>query len=64
MKKLLYDYSNGIIKVHTKFTKDKTMLKEAKGAKQVNIYKCNDYEIDDHLDGFVTGKYITTLGLN
>lgn len=63
MRKLLYEYSNGEIKIHTKFIKNKTMLKEAKGAKQVSIYKCNDYEIDDHLDGFITGKYITTISL-
>lgn len=61
MRKLLYDYSNGIIKIHTKYIKSKTMLKEAKGAKQVSIYSCNEYEIDNHLDGFITGKYITTI---
>lgn len=64
MKKLLYDYSNGIIKVHTKLIKNKTILKESEGAKQVSIYKCNDYELDRHIEGFTTGKYITTLILN
>ncbi len=64
MRKLVYDYSNGIIKVHTVYVKSKTMYREANGAKQVSIYSCNEYQLDEHLDGFLTGKYITTILLN
>ena len=64
MRKLLYEYSNGEIKIHTKYIKSSTMRKEAKGAKQVSIYSCNEYELDRRIEGFATGKYITTLILN
>lgn len=64
MEKLIYEYSNGFKKVHTIFIINKTILKEANGAKQVTIYKCNEYEIDQRLDNKTAGQYITTLLLN
>ena len=64
MKKLIYEYSSGVKKVHTIFISNKTILKEANGAKQVTINKCNEYEIDKRLDNKTAGQYITTLLLN
>lgn len=62
--KLVYEYSNGLQIVHTKFISNKTMLKESKNAKNVAIYECNELDIEKRLDGFESGKYVTTLLLN
>ena len=60
MKKLFYEYSNGEYSIHTKHISDRTMDKEAKGADRVSIYECNDINLDQRLDGFSAGKFITT----
>ena len=62
--KLVYEYSNGLQLIHTKFISNKTMLKESKNAKQVAIYACDDLDIENRLDGFFSGKHVTTLLLN
>lgn len=62
--KLVYEYSNGLQLVHTKFISNKTMLKESKSAKKVAIYECSGLDIEKRLDGFESGEYITTLLLN
>lgn len=61
MKKLLYEYSNGVKKIHTIFINNETILKESSGAKQVSIYKCNELQIEKRLNSFVAGEYVTTL---
>lgn len=63
MKKIVYVYNNGTTKVHTKYLKNKTMLKEANGAGKVDIYECNEYQLDNMLCGKLDGKYIVTIGL-
>lgn len=60
MKKIVYVYNNGTTKVHTKYLKNKTMLKEANGAGKVDIYECDEYHLENMLNGNLTGKYITT----
>lgn len=60
MKKLVYIYNNGTTKVHTKFIEDKTMLREANGAGRVEIYECDEFHLEQILDGKLAGKYITT----
>lgn len=60
MKKLFYKYSNGEYSIHSNFISSKTINKEANGAEQVSIYKCNDYQLDELLDGYSAGEYITT----
>lgn len=64
MKKLVYVYENGNEVVHAKHISKKTILKECKGSKTVEIYECNELDLEKRLDGFAAGKYITTLSIN
>ena len=61
MKKLIYEYSNGEKRIHNNFIKNSTIRREASGAKQVSIYKCNELQIEKRLNSFVAGEYVTTL---
>lgn len=64
MKKLLYCYSETNMKIHTKFIKNKTILKEAKKAKKVDIYEINEIFLDNFYNGNISlngTTYITTL---
>lgn len=70
-KKIVYHYSNGIIKEHSTYVKNKTILKESKGAKTCNIYEKNTkletvyFGISENQKEYVTRtKFITTLLLN
>lgn len=69
-KKIVYQYSNGIIKEHSTYVKNKTILKESKGAKTCNIYEKNTkletvcFGISENQKEYVTRtKFITTLSL-
>ncbi len=64
MKKLFYEYNNGEYSIHTRFISNATILKEAKGANRVEIYECNELDLEKRLEGLSSGKYITTLILN
>ena len=59
-----YSYNNGEYSLHKRIIGNKTMIKEANGATNVTIYKCNETEIENILDGKLVGQYITTLILN
>ena len=63
MKKLVYVYENGNEVVHSKYISQKTVSREAKGSKKVEIYECNEYELEQRLDGFSAGKYMSTLAI-
>lgn len=63
MKKLVYCYSKIGDKIHTKFISNKTMLRESKDSNRVEIYECNEVELWQRENGFVAGKYITTIAL-
>ena len=63
MKKLVYVYEYGEEIIHTKYISNKTMKKEAGDSKKVEIYECNDYELEQRLDGLSAGKYITTIAI-
>ena len=63
MKKLVYVYENREEIIHTKYISNKTMKKEAGDSKKVEIYECNDYELEQRLDGLSAGKYITTIAI-
>lgn len=60
MKKLVYCYSNGKEVEHTKFINNKTMLKEAEGSERVEIYSCTEMDLEQRMNGFSAGRYITT----
>ena len=60
MKKLVYYYSHDNIKIHSKYISSKTMRREANGAGKVDIYECDEYHLENMLNGNLTGKYITT----
>ena len=65
MKRLVYCYSKIGDKIHTKFISNKKMLKESEGAKTVDIYECNEFQIYKRENGdCFAGKYITTIALN
>lgn len=64
MKKLFYGYSNGKYSIHTNFISNKTIKRESNGADRVSIYKCNEIDLEQMLNGVLSGKYITTLSLN
>lgn len=59
-----YLYNNGEYSLHKKMIENKTMIKEAKNATGVSIYKCNEADIENILDGKLAGQYITTLMLD
>lgn len=63
MKKLVYVYENGNEIEHTKYVSDRTIRREAKGSKKVEIYECNELDLEQRLDGFSAGKYITTIAI-
>lgn len=72
-KKIVYVYSNGIVKEHTKYVTNKTIKKESKNAKTCNIYEKNTkletiifgLVEDQNQKEYVTRyKFITTLLLN
>lgn len=63
MKKLVYVYSNGEEKTHTKYISNKTIKREAGDSKKVEIYECDEYQLEQRLDGFNAGKYITTIAI-
>lgn len=57
-----YLYSNGIITKHRKLINNKSILKEAKGANGLSIYKCDEYEFEQLiLNNIISGKYITSI---
>lgn len=66
MKKLVYFYSNGEMKEHTKFISEKTMMREGGNSDRVFIYRCTDYEIEDILyarfkgENIIKGEYVMT----
>lgn len=64
MKKLVYYYSHDNIKIHSKYISGKTMRREANGASGVSIYKCNEIDIENILDGKLAGKHIASIILN
>ena len=63
MKKLVYVYENGNEVTHTKYISDKSIKKEAGDSKRVEIYECNELDLEQRLDGFKAGKYITTIAI-
>ncbi len=63
MKKLVYVYGNGTEVTHTKYISDKSIRKEAGNSKKVEIYECNELDLEQRLDGFSAGKYITTIAI-
>ena len=63
MKKLVYVYSNGEEIIHSKYISDKSIKKEAGNSKKVEIYECNELDLEQRLDGFSAGKYITTIAI-
>lgn len=63
MKKLVYVYENGNEVTHTKYISDKSIKKEAGDSKKVEIYECNKLDLEQRLDGFSAGKYITTIAI-
>ena len=63
MKKLVYVYENGNEVTHTKYISDKSIKKEAGDSKKVEIYECNELDLEQRLDGFSAGKYITTISI-
>ena len=63
MKKLVYVYENGEEIIHTKCISNKTMKKEAGDSKKVEIYECNELDLEKRLDGLSAGKYITTIAI-
>ena len=63
MKKLVYVYENGNEVTHTKYISDKSIKKEAGDSKKVEIYECNELNLEQRLDGFSAGKYITTIAI-
>ena len=63
MKKLVYEYENGNEVTHTKYISDKSIKKEAGNSKKVEIYECNELDLEQRLDGFSAGKYITTIAI-
>ena len=40
-----------------------TIKKESGDSRKVEIYECNDYELEQRLDGLSAGKYITTIAI-
>lgn len=58
MRKLVYFYSNGEIKEHTRFISEKTMRKEGQNSERIYIYKCTDYELEDILHAKMKGEYL------
>ena len=67
-KKIVYVYSNGIKKEHSKYINKKNILKESKGAKRCNIYEKKSmletvcFGIAENQKEYVTRtKFITTL---
>lgn len=63
MKKLVYVYENGNEVTHTKYISSKSIKKEAGDSKRVAIYECNELDLEQRLDGFSAGKYITTIAI-
>lgn len=63
MKKLVYVYENGNEVTHTKYISDKSIKKKAGDSKKVEIYECNELDLEQRLDGFSAGKYITTIAI-
>ena len=59
-----YSYNNGEYSIHKRMIKNKTIKKESKGATGLTIYKCDETDIENMLDGKLAGQYITTLILN
>lgn len=64
MKKLVYCYSNGNKVVHSSYVSSKTMLKEAGESKSVDIYECNEIQLDEILDNMRSGKYVRTFSFS
>ena len=63
MKKLVYVYGNGTEVTHTKYISNKSIRKEAGDSKTVEIYECDKLDLEQRLDGFSAGKYITTIAI-
>ncbi len=63
MKKLVYVYDNGTEITHTKYITSKSIKKEAGDSKRVEIYECNELDLEQRLDGFSAGKYINTISI-
>ena len=61
MKKLVYVYDNGTEVEHTKYISNKSIKRESGDSTRVSIYECNDYDLDERVNGFSAGKYITTI---
>lgn len=69
--KLIYEYSNGTTKEHTKFINKNNIKKEAGDSKTVNIYKqntklelCFDGSYEGIKEPVTRNKFVTTLLLN
>lgn len=63
MKKIVYVYENETEVTHTKYISDKSIKREAGDSKKVEIYECNELDLEKRLDGFSAGKYITTIAI-
>lgn len=63
MKKLVYVYENGNEVEHTKYVSERTIRREAGTSKRVEIYECNELDLEQRLDGYSAGKYITTISI-
>lgn len=63
MKKLVYVYENGTEVTHTKYISGKSIKRESGDSKKVEIYECNELDLEKRLDGFSAGKYITTIAI-
>lgn len=59
-----YSYNNGEYSLHKRIIGNKTMIKEANGATGVTIYKCNETDVENILDGKLAGKHIASIILN
>ena len=69
--KVIYKYSDENIKVHSSYIKNKTMLQESEGAKNCDIYECNEKDfyiysiICDDLQHIIShSNYRTSIELN
>jgi len=63
MVKLVYVYENGKEVVHANYVSDKTIKRESEGSKKVEIYECNELDLEKRLDGFSAGKYVSTISI-
>lgn len=67
MKRLVYLYSNGEITEHKNFISERTMKREGGDSDRVEIYKCNEYEVESMfyarmIEGrdLIAGEYVMT----